>query len=224
MRRKECYYIHNDKKYLVHIDYKSSRQRNNYYRLRDNTIFVIANDFTSEQSIINSLNTVIDKLASKVNKDYFTDEGVYILGELCSLKDGFFKFDGKNYLFGNKEMFYKKMKVIAKPYFESRVRYYSKIMHVQTNYKVSLKNVKTRYGSNSSCTKTLAFNIILIHFSPEIIDSVIVHELAHDFHRNHSSRFYDVVYRYCPNYDLLDKKLRKGVFKWLKKLRAKTTL
>lgn len=213
MRSKEFYYIHNDIKYLIHIDFKSSKQRNNYYRLRDKTVFVSANALTSEQSIINSLSVVIDKLASKTVNDFFSDDGVYILGEFCSIKDGFFKFAEKNYLFGNKEMFYKKMKKIAKPFFEERVKYYSKIMNINTNYKVSLKNVKTRYGSNSSRTKTLAFNIILIHFSTEIIDSVIIHELAHDFHRNHSSNFYDVVYKYCPNYDLLDKKLRKGVFK-----------
>ena len=59
----------------------------------------------------------------------------------------------------------------------------------------------------------ITFSLELIHFSPEIIDSVIIHELAHDFYRDHSIRFYNVVYQYCPNYDSLRNKMVKGEFK-----------
>ena len=46
----------------------------------------------------------------------------------------------------------------------------------------------------------------------EIIDSVIIHELAHHFVYDHSDNFYKVVYKYCPNYDILRKKLIKAEF------------
>ena len=214
MRSKEFYYIFKDKKYLIHVDYKGYRQKYNYYKLRGDTVFVSANSRVSDDQLIKSLNGMLEKLVKKVVDNYFASNGVYILGELVDLSDGFFTLNGKKYLFGNKEMFYTKMKKISKPLLEERVRYYSKIMNVKTNYKVSVKSMKTRYGSNSSRTKTIALNIILIHYSLDIIDSVVIHELAHDFQRNHSKKFYDVVYRYCPNYNLLDRKLRKGIFKW----------
>lgn len=213
MRSKEFYYIFKDKKYLIHVDYKGYRQKYNYYKLRGDTVFVSANSRVSDDQLIKSLNGMLEKLVKKVVDNYFASNGVYILGELVDLSDGFFTLNGKKYLFGNKEMFYTKMKKISKPLLEERVRYYSKIMNVKTNYKVLVKSMKTRYGSNSSRTKTIALNIILIHYSLDIIDSVVIHELAHDFQRNHSKKFYDVVYRYCPNYDLLDRKLRKGIFK-----------
>ena len=79
-------------------------------------------------------------------------------------------------------------------------------------YKVTLKDMRTRFGSNSKHTKTLHFAYVLIHYSFDIIDSVIVHELAHILVYDHSKKFYDVVYKYCPDYDIYRKKLIKGEF------------
>ena len=73
--------------------------------------------------------------------------------------------------------------------------------------------MKTRYGTNSIRTNRIAFSLELIHFSSEIIDSVIIHELALDFYRDHSVRFYNVIYQYGPNYDILRNKMVKGMFK-----------
>ncbi|MBQ7243982.1 MAG: M48 family metallopeptidase, partial [Bacilli bacterium] len=51
------------------------------------------------------------------------------------------------------------------------------------------------------------FQCRLMAFHPSIIDSVVVHELAHHYQFDHSKKFYDIVYRYCPDYDKLRKKL-----------------
>ena len=42
----------------------------------------------------------------------------------------------------------------------------------------------------------------------EVRESVVVHELCHLKEMNHSSRFYEEVYRYCPDYDRLKKWLK----------------
>ena len=69
------------------------------------------------------------------------------------------------------------------------------------------------YCEESLCSKkTLTFSFVLIHYSKEVIDSVVIHELAHDLFFDHSSNFYNVVYNYCPNYDILRKQLVKGEF------------
>ena len=57
----------------------------------------------------------------------------------------------------------------------------------------------TRWGS-CSASGTLSFNWRLIHFSHEIIDYVIIHELAHTFEMNHSPNFWKIVRNFCPNY------------------------
>ena len=43
---------------------------------------------------------------------------------------------------------------------------------------------------------------------PEVIDSVVVHELCHRKEPNHSKRFYAEVLRVCPDYRTCDKWLK----------------
>ena len=93
------------------------------------------------------------------------------------------------------------------------VRKNEEIMGISEPYMVKVKPTERQFGSNSKRTHTLSFQLNLIHYSKEIIESVVVHELAHDFERNHSKNFYNIVYRYCPNYRELQKKLKKGIHK-----------
>jgi predicted metal-dependent hydrolase len=64
---------------------------------------------------------------------------------------------------------------------------------------LSIRNQRTRWGSCSS-RGTLSFNWRLIMAPSEVLDYVVVHELAHMKERNHSKSFWAVVARYCPDY------------------------
>lgn len=64
---------------------------------------------------------------------------------------------------------------------------------------VSFKTQKTRWGSCSS-KGNLNFNWRLVHAPPEVITYVIIHELAHRTHMNHSGKFWDLVRKYDPEY------------------------
>jgi len=80
---------------------------------------------------------------------------------------------------------------------------------MNTTYQnVTLKEQKTRWGSCSS-KGNLNFNWRLVHFEPPIIDYVIVHELAHRTHMNHSADFWSLVATFDPEY-----RIKKG---WLKR-------
>jgi predicted metal-dependent hydrolase len=68
---------------------------------------------------------------------------------------------------------------------------------------------RTRWGSCSS-RGAINFNWRLIVFKPEIIDYVIVHELAHLKHMNHSANFWSLVQAHVPGYELLMKELRES--------------
>jgi predicted metal-dependent hydrolase len=56
---------------------------------------------------------------------------------------------------------------------------------------------KSRWGS---CTgdNRLQFNWRLVHFPLPVIDYVIIHELAHTVHHNHSAEFWQLVAKHCP--------------------------
>lgn len=81
--------------------------------------------------------------------------------------------------------------------------------------KVRLSKARTRWGSCSS-NGNIAFNWRLAMAPPEIVDYIIVHELAHLKHPNHSRAFWAEVARILPDY-----KARK---RWLRQYGAWLTL
>ena len=80
-----------------------------------------------------------------------------------------------------------------------RVEYYAPIIGV-TYGRISIRKQKTRWGSCSP-QGNLNFNCLLMLAPPEVMDSVVVHELCHRKEMNHSSRFYALVRKAFTEYD-----------------------
>ena len=84
--------------------------------------------------------------------------------------------------------------------------YYASIIGVSYG-KVTIRKQKTRWGS-CSARGDLNFNCLLMLTPPEVIDSVVVHELCHRKEMNHSRKFYGEVLRAFPDYRKWDKWLK----------------
>ncbi len=86
----------------------------------------------------------------------------------------------------------------ARSVIEKRVIAWAATLHVSPR-RVTIRDQRTRWGSCSS-SGTLSFNWRLVMPPLEIMDYVIVHELAHMLEANHSKQFWAIVARYCPDY------------------------
>ena len=71
-----------------------------------------------------------------------------------------------------------------------------------------ITSARTRWGSCSG-KNSVNFSCYLMKASPECIRYVIIHELAHIKHHDHSKKFWQLVERYCPDYRRLKQELRR---------------
>ena len=103
----------------------------------------------------------------------------------------------------NLDTFYKK-EIIK--YLPDLVDIYSKKMNLIPTSLKYRKNKRT-WGS-CNYKNGLNFNILLMKFPIELMEYVVIHELAHIKHKNHSKKFWDLVEEFCPDY-----KQREKIFK-----------
>ena len=95
----------------------------------------------------------------------------------------------------------------AKKIFPERTAYFAERMGVTYN-RITIREQKTRWGS-CSAKGNVNFNYQLYYMPPELMDYVIVHELAHRSHMDHSALFWEEVARYCPEYAVYRNQLKK---------------
>ena len=94
----------------------------------------------------------------------------------------------------------------AKEYLPYRLEYYAKL-YGYSYEKCRLTHANTRWGSCSS-NRTISLNIGLMKVPEKLRDYVILHELAHLNHMDHSKAFWAEVGLHDKNYKMHEKKLK----------------
>ena len=91
-----------------------------------------------------------------------------------------------------------RLRALAAQVIPARVAYYSAIMRlVPTGVRIT--GAEKRFGSCSG-KNSLCFSWRLMQYPLEAIDYVVVHELAHIRHHNHSAAFHALVAKYLPDH------------------------
>ncbi len=99
------------------------------------------------------------------------------------------------------------LKIEARQYIPDKVDQLAKKFGLQYN-KLTLKNIKSRWGSCSG-KNNINLSIHLIRLPEHLIDYVILHELVHTVHHNHSKRFWAMLDKVTSKAKILDKELKK---------------
>ncbi|GHE94727.1 hypothetical protein GCM10011501_25220 [Thalassotalea profundi] len=99
------------------------------------------------------------------------------------------------------------LKSQAEHYLIPRCHQYSQVMLLTPNT-ITIRQYKARWGSCNSLGN-VQFNYLLMMAPKWVVDYVIVHELCHLQHLNHSREFWQLVEQYSPDYILAKKWLKK---------------
>ena len=78
-----------------------------------------------------------------------------------------------------------------------------------TYERLGIRRQRTRWGSCST-RGTISLNCCILFQPPEVLRYLLIHELSHTRHMNHSRAFWQCVARCCPDYRKLDRQLLDG--------------
>ncbi|WP_147582185.1 M48 family metallopeptidase [Clostridium senegalense] len=93
------------------------------------------------------------------------------------------------------EKFYRKL---ALELIEERVKIHSE--KLKLNYKSVKVRIQKRRWASCTYNNDLIFNWKCIMAPLDVIDYIVIHELCHTVHKNHSSEYWDYVRKTMPNY------------------------
>ena len=205
----------NNQEYDVVIIKKNNK--NTYIRVKeDMKIYVTTNYLVNKSYIKNILDNNIDyleKMLSKRKQDQEKEESFYYLGNIYDIMyvssiDNLEIVENKIYVKNSKELekWYKKQIINL---FQERLEINYKNFKENIPYpNLKIRNMKTRWGVCIRKTNTITLNSSLIKYDITKLDYVIIHELSHFIHFDHSKNFWNLVSKYCPNYKQIRKELR----------------
>ena len=190
--------------------------KNTYIRVKEDLkIYITTNQFARdkdiEKLIIANYDSIKDCLEKMKRKKQKNDKN-FILGKEVDI----IKLSNQTHpeLYGNK--FYikdnnidKYLKEFAVDIYEKRVKEIYNMFSESIPYpNIKIRKMSTRWGVCNKKNKTITLNLELIKKDIKYLDYVIVHELCHFIHFDHSKEFWNLVSKYCPNYKQLRKEMR----------------
>lgn len=209
-------YRFEDNDYEVEIVRKGNK--NTYVRITDDLkIQVTTNRLVTKfdiKRILDQNHAFLKRALSKKEKEIIKNESFYFLGKeygvviVPTFKD--IEIDGNKIYVSDKAKLDKWLKKEMKTIFLERIEYnYNRFEEDIPYPSLKIRLMKTRWGVCNRKSKTVTLNSALIRESMDKIDYVIIHELSHFVHFDHSKAFWSVVSKYCDNYKEIRKQMRE---------------
>lgn len=206
-------YILDHKEYPIEIIRKNNK--NTYLRVKDGKIIVTTNYLTSLTTInklIKNNTAFIDKALNKNNQKK-EDDSFKLFGNSYDIIYGFNDTEidnNKIYTKDNKSLNKYLSKYIYNIY-EERINYYYNLFEENIPIpNLKIRKMTSRWGVCNIKNHNVTLNLELSKYNIECLNYVIVHELSHFIHPNHSKEFWLLVGKYYPSYKDIRKYLRNN--------------
>lgn len=206
----------NNEEYNIEI-IKKITTKNTYIRVKEDlTIHVTANTLTSNKKITEIINENINSIQNMINKAKNKKEynsNFYYLGK----KYDVVYTNSETIEFGDEKVFIGKNidleKVLKK---QALVLFQKRLDIVYSNFSkkipyptLTIRRMKSRWGVCNTKTKRITLNLELIKKDIKCLDYVIVHELSHLIHADHSNKFWTLVEENCSDYKNIRKQMKE---------------
>ena len=194
---------------LVDVIIVRKSNRNTYIRVKpDLNIYVTTNYFVTDgyiKELINSNMDYITKMYLKMKKRVEKSHKFYYLGkEYNAVITNAVKFPKicEDYIYVNKESDLDKfLDKMSKEVLEKRVKHVYEKINIPIDYpKVNIRKMTRKWGYCNKSKGLITLNKELIKHDIDDIDYVIIHELVHFIHFDHSKEFWKLVKYYKPDY------------------------
>ena len=203
--KKEEFFSYKGKDYVVQITYKYARCI--YARFgKENIVKVTAPYRTSKSKIFDLVTRLLEKYSKKISKSFqikLVDENyIYLLGKKYTLiKSNKTKLTDSFFYFRDKNSIKKYLKKFAYNVFLKLTRNYEEKMNIKKPYKIQIRFMKSKHGVNriKENEKRITYSGYLIHLDLDVIEFIVVHELCHEFHRDHKKGFYFLLNSILPD-------------------------
>lgn len=208
-------YLDND--YLVIIEKKNNK--NLYIRVTDNLEIKVTCNYLftklSIKKVLEDNRQSIEKMIDKQIKKNETNKSEYnnLLGKKLNViykevKKPIYNLD--TIIVKDDVMLNNWYKKYAKDVFKKYLDEAYYVFDEKIPYPIiKVRSMKTRWGVCNRRDNSVTLNLELIKKDPEYLNYVIVHELSHFIHFDHSRAFWHVVEKYCPDYKTVRKKLKE---------------
>ncbi len=199
----------------INVIVNHKKIKNIYFRFDDlGNLCVNANKWITNKEILklieknyNSLEKMLNKVEKKRER---ANEFRYLGNSYELIYDDManeVEFNDGKIIAKNEEMINKFLKLKIKEIFVDEVNKMKNII-ATPEFTLKFRKMKTRWGVCNYKLCTITLNTELIRYSRDEIRYVIVHEMCHFYHHDHSKNFWNMVEYYYPNYKNARKELR----------------
>ncbi len=206
-------YIYKDKYYEIEIIRKNNK--NTYLRVKDGKIVVTTNYLVSRSKVEKLIKDNTAFINKNLDKDIEKkkDTSFKLFGNVYDIIYGFPNTEideSKIYTKDDKTLDKYLYKYIKNTYEERLNYWYNSFEEEIPIPNLKIRKMTSRWGVCNIKNHNVTLNLELSKYKREALDYVIVHELSHFIHPNHSKNFWLLVGKYYPKYKEVRKYLKNN--------------